>query len=286
MIVINTHLLSEISVLISEYTGLKINEDKEKKLSSLILSRIRELQLSDATSYYQKLTRKNKESENELLRLVCSFINKESHFFRDKGHFEAIKNEILPDLIKEKNSKKELKIWCAGCARGEEAYSVAITLFSILHNFSEWKVTIIGTDLCPDVIEKARAGLYGNMAFRGTDPEIKKKFFLQQLNGEYLIGSFIRQIVKFEQNNLFLDIFPNDHSNLNHMDLIICRNVFIYFQRDAITKVVDKFTHTLNQGGYLLTGHGELLDISPPLLRKEILPGALVYRKTSMNWAH
>lgn len=272
-------LLLKFEVLIAQNTGLKIREREQKQLASSILSRINELQISDPLVYYQKLLMKNQENQEEILHLTCSFINKESYFFRDEGHFEALKANIFPMLIKEKKEQKRLKIWSAGCSSGEEPYSIAILLFSLLPNWKSWKITIVGTDLCQDVIEKGRKGIYGEMAFRAMSMKDRRHFFSQTPNGYWAINPIFRQAVVFEQNNLFTDSFPNDLSIFNHMDLIVCRNVFIYFQQDAITTVVDKFSRTLNKNGYLLTGHGELQNIFIPSLKGRLLQGAHVYQK-------
>lgn len=276
---LSDHLLEKFENLIAQYTGLKIREREKKRVVSSILLRMNELQISDALLYYQKLLVKNKESQEEIVYLTCSFINKESYFFRDKGHFETLKYDIFPVLIKEKSQNKVLRIWSAGCSQGEEPYSIAMLLFSLLSDWRSWKITIIGTDLCQDVIEKARKGIYGEMAFRAMGMKERKRFFIQQPNGNWAIDPIFRQAVIFKRNNLFTDPFPDDYSMLNHMDLILCRNVFIYFQQDAITTVVDKFSRTLNKNGYLLTGHGELQNILIPSLKGHLLQGALVYQK-------
>lgn len=277
----NDLLLAKFEELISQFTGLKIREREKKRVASSIILRMNELRISDPLLYYQRLLLMNKQSQEEVLRLTCSFVNTESYFFRDKGHFETLKNEIFPTIIKAKSQQKQLRVWSAGCSGGEELYSIALLLFSFMPDWKSWKIILIGTDLCQDMVEKARRGVYGENAFRGMNLKDRERFFDQLPDGSWQIESFFRQMVIFERNNLFSDPFPNDQSFLNHMDLIICRNVFIYFQQDAITKVVDKFSRTLNKGGYLLTGHGELQNTSIPSLKSCLLKGALVYQKVS-----
>jgi chemotaxis protein methyltransferase CheR len=278
---LNEYLLAKFEDLIAQFTGLNIREREKKRLASSILLRMRLLHISDPLFYYQKLLMKDRESREEVVHLACSFANKEIYFFRDKGHFEALKHDIFPELIKENSQQKSLKIWSAGCSNGEEPYSIAMLLSSLLPDWRSWKITILGTDLCQDAIEKARKGIYGEIAFRALSMKERRHYFSQQPNGAWAVNPVFRQAVVFEQNNLFADPFPNDYFLLNHMDLIICRNVFIYFQQDAITTVVDKFSRTLNKNGYLLTGHGELQGIPTPSLKGHLLQGALVYQKTT-----
>lgn len=270
---LSNELIAKIKLLIAQYTGIKVRDKEQKKLISSILLRIDELQITNPAFYYQNLMLESKESQEEITKLVCSFANKESYFFRDKGHFTTLKNQIFPNLIKEKSTQKTLKIWSAGCSTGEEPYSIAMLLFSLLPDWMNWKLTILGTDLCYDTIEKARQGLFDEISLRAMGHKERLIFFSKQSDGQWLIAPFLREGVTFEQNNLVVDPFPSD------MDLIICRNVFIYFQQDAITKVINKFHQALNPGGYLLIGHGELQDTLVQPFKKHLLQGALVYQK-------
>lgn len=272
-------LLTKFKEIIAQTTGIKIKQRDEKKLFSSIMLRMNELHFPTPLVYYQKIKSNGRKSEQEIIKLICSIVNKESYFFRDKGHFDVLKSEIFPTLIKEKSQQRTLRIWSAGCSSGEEPYSIAMLLFSLLPNWRNWDLLILGTDLCKDMIDKAQSGLYGEMSFRTINNGDRNRFFSKQPNGHWLIAPFLRQNVIFAQNNLLTDIFPNEFSLIHHMDLIICRNVFIYFQQDAITKVVDKFNRTLNKGGYLLTGHGELQGFPLLPFKGQLLKGALIYQK-------
>lgn len=271
-------LLKKFKELICRYSGIKIQDRDDKKLSLAISLRMNNLDFSNILTYYQNLNLNNKTSYEETLKLICTLTNKETYFFRNHRLFDCLKQKILPDLIKRKNAQKVLRIWSAGCSTGEEPYSIAILLFSLLPNWKSWNILILGTDLSENLLEQARLGIYKERAFRSMDIKDREKYFLKQLDGSWLIAPFLQQAVTFQQGNLLFDPFPDQHTLLHSMDLIVCQNVFIYFEGSAIQKVVDKYAQTLNQEGYLLTGLGELQGIIPPM-KKQILQGTIAYQK-------
>jgi chemotaxis protein methyltransferase CheR len=218
-------------------------------------------------------------SQAELRELAIGLTNNETHFFRDTGQFRILEAKLLPSLLEEKLTSKTLRIWSAGCASGEEAYSIAIVLQILSRHLKDWKIDILGTDINDVALSQARGGAYASWSFRVISPERKAAFF-EYSRGHWNLKSEIREMVRFSRLDLIQDGFPSLESGIHEMDLILCRNVFIYFEPRIIGQVLDKLKSALRPGGYLLTAHGELHG--QDLSRLEVLsfPDSTVYQRT------
>ena len=273
-------LLQQFVELISKKTGICIKSEDVGKVKRHIFSRLRFLKFADTEDYYNLLKTDVIDSRREWKKLVILITTGESYFFRDKGQFALLKDMILPDLIEKRKRERSLKIWSAGCSTGEEPYSVAILLDELLMDMKDWDILILGTDINEEALEKAKTGIYTDWSFRMAEPDLKMRYFKKQ-NDNLKLDEGIKNMVRFSCTNLTEDSFPNPASGIQNMDLILCRNVFIYFQKEAIALVVKKFIDTLNEGGYLMTGHGELHlhDYRP--LQARIFSESVVYQKNS-----
>ncbi|HIK26797.1 MAG: tetratricopeptide repeat protein [Oscillatoriaceae bacterium SKW80] len=291
----NDAIIEQFVKLISDYTGLHIREQEHNALQQKIWIRMRALKLFQPEEYYQILAAVNepnrldnyKESEAEWKRLISLLTTGESYFFRDRGQFQVLENHIFKELIARQYSQqliakvamtKSLRIWSAGCSTGEEPYSLAILLQEMIPNWQEWEILIIGTDINQEAIEKAKRGIYSQWSFRMVDPALQKRYFIERY-GEWEIKETIRSMVKFRCGNLVQDSFPNKENELENMDLIICRNVFVYFDADAIAKVLEKFYNTLKPGGYLITAHAELHGQNLGKFKTKLFPESIVYQR-------
>src|SRR5215510_5905191 len=255
-------LLQRFIQLITAQTGLQIREAETDKLRHTIRSRMTEQQLTDPEAYYQLLANNTAASRREWEELVLPLTIGESYFFRDSGQFSLLREQVIPELIERNSAARSLRIWSAGCSTGEEPYSLAILVDELLPTHSHWNIVIIGTDVNKRAIAAARRGIYRQHSLRTLDPELRKRYFHQH-RGDWELDARFRSMVSFRQVNLFGDPFPDSTGNLLEMDLILCRNVLIYFDRTAIAPVITKFTNTLKVGGYLVTGHAELHDQKP-----------------------
>lgn len=204
----------------------------------------------------------------------------ETYFFRDKGQFTLLKNWLLPELIKYRKAERTLHIWSAGCSTGEEAYSIAILLDELAQELEGWNILILGTDINEVAIEKARRGSYGEWSFRQVGDEIRERYFRKKRN-EWILDERIRGMVRLEVMDLITDRYPDYGRNLYDMDLILCRNVFIYFKPEVVSKVVEKMAATLMDGGYLMTGHAEIRARELPSLKAKVFPESVIYQKNS-----
>ncbi|PSB06287.1 hypothetical protein C7B62_23285 [Pleurocapsa sp. CCALA 161] len=238
------------------------------------------LQLTAPEQYYQLLSLPGSASEQEWQHLSELLTNNESYFFRDRQQLNLLKNQIFPQLIQQKRQQGDLtlRIWSAGCSTGQEPYSLAIMLKELLLDLDAWNLTIFGTDIDLAALNQARAGIYSQWSFRDTEPRIKQQYF-EPLGRNYQIERSIRQMVTFQKLNLLRDQFPQLFSNLREIDLIVCRNVFIYFGSATIGKILAKFYDTLLPNGYLLVGHSELTGQNLSRFQAQIFPQSLIYQR-------
>ncbi|MCC3419114.1 MAG: tetratricopeptide repeat protein [Microcoleus sp. PH2017_07_MST_O_A] len=250
--------------LIATHTGLQIRPQDRSGFSGKILTRMKALKIAFPDKYYQILAASSPESQKEWRELALLLTTNESYFMRDKGQFSLLEKVIFPELIARKiklyetlGIKPRLRIWSAGCSTGEEPYSLLIILKQLIPDWDKWKILILGTDINQAAIEKAQRGIYSPWSFRLVDPELQNRYFSQRKT-DWEIDQNLRQFVSFRSVNLVTDNFPNIYTDLHNMDLILCRNVFVYFEAQYISQVLKKFAKTLRPGGYLMTGHAEI----------------------------
>lgn len=276
---IEPHLLELIKSLVSEKIGLALREGDEKRFCEVILARVKQHKLSGPDDYYLKLNSNTLTGEQEWRKLVSLLTVGESYFFRDRGQFQVLREHILPELISRQQTEGLLNIWSAGCSSGEEAYSIAIVIDELIPDRKDTKIVIRGTDINDEAIEKAREGVFPKWSFRGVDSELQRKYFRRHKGGLQIIDE-IREMVEFGFGNL-LEIPTDVGAGFRRMDLIVCRNVFIYFSTESIARVISGFTGILNEGGYLITGHGELFGQSHEIrhLKTRALPESVFYQK-------
>jgi chemotaxis protein methyltransferase CheR len=266
--------------LIAQHTGLEIRERDQADLSEKILVRMKALNISFPEYYYQLLESSSQESYQEWQNFVILLTNLESYFFRDKEQFNLLRDRIIPDLIKRKQYNKTIRICSAGCSTGEEPLSIAILLKELIPYPEQWKLMILGVDINQEALKKAKQGIYTPWSLRSIDPEIMQRYFLK-FNNQYHLDIKIKQMVKFQYMNLVHNSFNKDNEMID-IDLIICRNVFIYFEAPAIAKVLDKFNDILQPSGYLLAGHTELCGQDLSHFETKLFPESLVYIKKNI----
>ncbi|AFZ43211.1 MCP methyltransferase, CheR-type [Halothece sp. PCC 7418] len=264
--------------LIEQKTGLRIREQSQDDLQSAILTRRKALKLQSPQAYYQLLAAPTSDSASEWQKLIPSLTNLESHFFRDQGQFQLLRDKIFPELIQRNRGHKTLRICSAGCSTGEEPYSLAITLRELIRDWENWDITILGVDINPMALEKAKAGVYGQWSFRRVEPYIQRHYF-QTSGDKFHLSPLIRDLVRFRQVNLYRDSFPTETSPLQAMDLIVCRNVFIYFDPKVVAQILNKFYQVLKPEGYLLTGHAELSGLDLSQFKAQVFPESLIYQR-------
>ena len=253
--------------LIYEESGIFLKSVKITLLSNRLRKRLKALNFETYNEYYnyiQKLTDRSKEIE-ALLDVVST---NETYFFRNEKQFDALQMECLPGIAKIKQKEKRLKIWSAGCSTGEEPYTIGICIFELMQLFHGWKIEIIATDIASSVLDFAKKGEYSGRRIDKVKPDLLKKYFINnpQQPEFFTVKDEIKNIITFKMLNLFKDPYPTD------LDLIFCRNVMIYFDKEHQRKLLSGFYKSIFDSGFLFLGHSETIHtISEDFVYKKIL---------------
>lgn len=236
-------------------TGHDFSNYKRSTVLRRIERRIRVHELSDLPSYAKYLREHAEESHSLLKDLLISVTN----FFRDSLSFEMLEHSIILKLLEHKKSEDFVRVWVAGCATGEEAYSIAMLLWEVVpDSLDAPKIQVFATDIDDWAIAKARDGYYTLNDLADVSPERLRRFFIKDGDG-YRIRREIREIVLFASHNLIKD------PPFSHLDLVSCRNLLIYLNRAAQQRVLEVLHFTLNPGGYLFLGSSESIEGSGDL---------------------
>jgi chemotaxis protein methyltransferase CheR len=259
--------------LIQTRFGLSFEGVRRDILDSRLRNRLNELRLESLRQYYLYL-RFHPDREAEFSLLASVITNNETYFFRETQQFDILIKHVLPPL-KPSLKQRPLKILCAGCSSGEEAYSLVIAFQNAGLEMAGIAWEIEAHDVDREQIARGRLALYDQSSLRACDPETRRRYFTPH-GGDYQLKARHRQGVRFFETNL---IVPNGTLSQGMFDVILCRNMLIYFSQPAFDSVIDLFARSLRPGGYLMLGHSEsLLDRTTPFV-PVLLEGGVVYRK-------
>jgi chemotaxis protein methyltransferase CheR len=270
-------LLKQARTLIANQTGLLVSEQDDAMLRKVVDERVRALKLPGVEQYCQFLG-SDAGILHEREALVIPLTTGETYFFRDTGQQHLLKDKIFPELLERRKKERSLRVWSAACSTGEEVYSLAILLDELMAEQSQWHIFILGTDINHHAIDKARRGIYTEWSFRGVSNERRQRYFHRHKD-TWELDERIRRRVIFQTGDLVADEFPGHSGELYDMDLILCRNTFIYMPPPVTSRIADKFTQTLTDGGILMTGHGELYAHHLGQLRARVFAESIVYQK-------
>jgi len=274
--------LSQLSKSIARQMGLHFPRERWADLERGIRSATREFDFEDVASCIQWLI--SSSLTKKTIELLASYLTiGETYFFRESKTFGILEKQILPELIRSRRrNEKCLRIWSAGCATGEEPYSIAILLRRMIPDLKDWNITILATDINPKFLDKALEGIYSEWSFRDTPKGFKEQYFIRKPHGHFQILSDIKKMVTFSYLNLVEDTYPSILNNTNAMDIIFCRNVLMYFVPKLIKETAQKFCHSLIEDGWLIVGQAEVSHIPFPHLSSiHYRDAAILYRKDS-----
>ena len=256
----------------NERTGIVVSDDKFDMFYSRLSRRVRLLGLRNFKEYCDLI--KNDQAGAETLELVNSITTNLTSFFRENHHFEYLTDTVVPELVGKNAAQRKIRIWSAGCSTGEEPYSLAITLHDAMAVIGGWDVRILATDIDSNVLQTASDGIYPIERVNGLPQSVLRCGFRKgkgEHEGRVKVKQEIRSIIDFKQLNLIAPWQMDEP-----VDVIFCRNVIIYFDKETKTKLVNRYADNLKQGGYLFIGHSEsLFNVSQ---RFELI-GNTVYRK-------
>lgn len=198
------------------------------------------------------------ETDPEVQAFIGQMVVGETSFFRNQAQFAALAETVLPDLIdaRRRAGHPKLRIWSAGCATGEEPYSIAILVTALIPDWREWDIRILATDINPFALRRASDALYSDWSFRGADPMLVERYFTRVSKLRKLTHP-CKQLVSFRRQNLAVAAIPAPDFGLADLDIIFCRNVTIYFDRELTERLAAGFLAALRPGGWLVVGHTE-----------------------------
>ena len=244
--------MDQLAELISNKMGLHFPKERWNDFERGLSAASKEFGFSNMHDCIDRLL--SSELSKQQIEMLAGYLTVgETYFFREKKSFEILENQILPGLIdKRKQKEKTIKIWSAGCATGEEPYSIAILLTRIIPDLNDWNITILATDINPHFLKKAKEGCYGQWSFRDAPLWLKEQYFIKTGDNWFELLPSIKKMVQFNYLNLAENTYPSVLNQTNAMDIIFCRNVIMYFSSELIKKTIQKFYQSLVNGGWLI----------------------------------
>ncbi len=240
--------IESFRLLLAREAGLRFDEDKNALLAEVLTSRVRKTGCSTSCAYLN-----GELSRGELDELARALTVSETYFFRNQDQFRAL--ETILEAHKA-SSSRHFRVLSAGCSSGEEAYSIAITVRRTIPDVDSWNISILGVDLNPDAVKKARAATYTSWSLRET-PDFIRDRFLRRNGTHYTLHDSVREMARFEHANL---VRESSHEwGRETFDVIFCRNVLMYFAPEAARRVVAMLARSLAPRGHLFLGHAENL---------------------------
>jgi len=236
--------------IVRDRTGIVLTPDKAYLVSSRLAPIARSEGLAGVPALLAVL--RTRPLEALVQRCVDSMATHESSFFRDGTPFEQLAGEVLPALIAARQGVRSLRIWCAACSSGQEPYTVAMVLQELGAQLANWRLDVVATDMSAPILAKARAGLYSDFEVRrGLSPERLKRWFTPQ-GANWQVAPALRQMVQFRPHNLL-----QSAAGLGTFDIILCRNVLIYFDLERKRQILDDLSRALAPDGALYLGSAE-----------------------------
>jgi chemotaxis protein methyltransferase CheR len=261
---------------IHERFGLYFEESQKASLRSRLAGRLASLDLPSFEDYYLYL-RFGPQRAEELAHVISHLTNNETYFFRESAQLQVFADHVLRSLKERKagSGDRRLRVLSAGCSTGEEPYSLAMILYDSGQFFWNWDVQVVGLDVDPLALEKARRGVYFHNSFRSVSPALVERHFVRAGAG-HEVKDGIRRLVQFRKGNI---LERESYDALAPLDAVLCRNVLIYFSDAAIRRTVEHFHELLAPGGFLLLGHAESLSRITAAFVPIRFKGAMIYEK-------
>jgi len=274
--------LKKIRQHIADLFGLSFPDNRLDDLERGIFSAATALGLPKDLNFMNLWLSQKSGSEEQMMLFSGHLTIGETYFFRESTGLNLLREKIIPEILEKRSGHdKYMRIWSAGCSSGEEPYTLAMIIHESVPDISNWNITLLATDISDKSLQKAARGIYGEWSFRDTPPEIKKKYFIAKEDKWEIIPE-IKKMVSFSYLNLSNDIYPSMANNTQHMDVIFCRNVLMYFTPEKARETGEKFYHSLLDKGFLITSQVELIDEYFPRFSRVWYDKGLFYYKGSV----
>ena len=242
--------MDAILKVIKDLADLDLSPYKRSSVERSVNRRMRACGLQTLSEYVSLLQWDSRELHTLISDVTVEF----SVFFRDEKLFEILRCSLLSEIIRwnKTSGERPIRVWCAGCGTGEEAYSVAILLFEALKgNVGRKKIALFATDVDFSSLAKSRAGVYSPDSIKNIASSTRERYF--SFDGSYRIKDFIKNLICFGKHNLLSD------PPISHIDLLLCRNVLIYLEKEGQSAVLNRLRYAVRPGGYLVLGKSESL---------------------------
>lgn len=270
-------LLTSFAELVEKRYGLRLSDRQVQQLGHLVVD---VLPTTAVHSPAQLLTAFTGGAYPETLQALAARLTiGETHFFRVAPQIEALRAAVLPNVLRHRAADRRVRAWSAGCSTGEEPYTLAILVRELLGPAAGWSVEILGTDINQLALAVARLGLYREWSFRETPGLIRRQYF-RPVGNDWLLVDAVRSLVRFEYVNLIQDAFPAGAAD-GGFDVILCRNVTIYFGPAASQDLYRRLAHALAPNGWLVLGPSDLAPTSVTGLVPVYLEGAVLWRRAA-----
>ena len=280
---ISDGLLHRLSDFVAARLGLHFPKERGRDLARGISSAAREFHFNDAESCVRWLLSSTL-TRSQIEILASHLTVGETYFFRESGGLDALRDSILPELIRlRRKGDKHLRIWSVACSTGEEPYTLAILLDKLLPDIAAWQVTILATDINPHSLQKASGGVYGEWSFRGTPRWVREKYFERTEGNRFAISPRIKEMVTFAYLNLVEDAYPSLSNNTTGMDVILCRNVLMYFTPGQAGKVIRQLNLSLADGGWLVVSPVDVSQLPSSCFAPVYFPRAILHKKVGQQ---
>ena len=245
----------QIAAMLHADSGIYLSEQKESLVYSRLVKRLRALGLSSFQDYCALIS--SEEGVDERQQMLAALTTNVTRFFREPHHFQYLKTVVLPPLLQAAKRGGRVRIWSAGCSKGQEPYSIAMSVLSLMPEAADYDLKILATDIDPNVLREGRAGVYERSEFDDMPKADLARFFSPaERNGSSLsVSEPMRRLVSFKELNL-VGQWPIK----GVFDVIFCRNVVIYFNEDTQAKIWERFAALLKPSGLLCIGHSERLS--------------------------
>lgn len=270
---------NQISELIAERMGLHFPPERRVDLHRALGEAAAEFGCSGSEACADRLLN-SALSADELRKLARHLTIGETYFFRERPSFNALAAHVLPLLIhRKRDGDRRLRLWSAACSTGEEAYSLAMLVQQVLPDWRDWNVSILATDLNVHSLRKAEAGVYGEWSFRECDHDFRERYFSPAGGRKYRVREDLRESVRFAELNLADETFSSMGADTHAMDLILCRNLLIYFTPLHARKLIANFRNSLVDDGWLIVSPSECSQALFSGYEPVNFPGSILYRK-------
>ena len=245
-----------LSKLIYEVAGIHLTDQKKVLMKGRLNKILKNRGYNSFQDYYNAV--RNDSTGELLVELIDRISTNHTFFFREKAHFDYLKDSVFPEIVRnaKTSNQRTLRIWCAGSSSGEEAYTLGIVVKEFFGaEEKNWDIGILATDISMTVLEKAQTGIYSAERVEELSVELKNRYFNMLSNGSLQVKPAMKDMILFKRLNLMNETYPFK----GKFDVIFCRNVMIYFDRESRNRLVNRLHDCTAKGGYLFVGHSEAL---------------------------